>query len=380
VTAHGSPAHQPRRFSRPVRYIVFATVAIALYAVVLWRVLVLGGALTGFEGVPGVNLLSAIGQALTRFDDVGNRYLGQAVQQTVNALSIGSIYALIALGYTMVYGIIELINFAHGDIFMVGAFASIVFLGGILGQSGQVENVLFLAVLLIGALAFTMPLIGLLNVSIERLVYRPLRNAPRLAPLITAIGVSFILQNLALVIAGSGDRRSPQIFPLGWQLNIGGASISVLSIFIFALSLTLMLGLQAFVSRSRLGRAMRATAQDREAAALMGVDMNQTIALTFLLGGMLAAAAGVVWGLRFGYVRQDLGFNAGLKAFTSAVLGGIGNITGAVLGGFVIGFIENFASSVGQSRWSEFLVFMVLTLVLIFKPSGLFGQATGDRA
>jgi branched-chain amino acid transport system permease protein len=225
-----------------------------------------------------------------------------------------------------------------------------------------------------------MPLIGLLNVGIERVVYRPLRNAPRLAPLITAIGVSFILQNIALVIAGSGDRSAPQVFPLGAQIKLGTASISVLSIFIFVLSMVLMLALQAFVNRTRMGRAMRATAQDREAAALMGVDMNQTIALTFLLGGMLAAAAGVVWGLRFGYVRQDLGFNAGLKAFTSAVLGGIGNITGAVLGGFVIGFIENFASSVGQSRWSEFLVFMILTLVLIFKPSGLFGQQTGDRA
>ena len=381
MTAHGSPAEQqPRRFGRSLRYIIFATVAIALYAIVLWRVLVLGGALTGSGDVAGVSLGDALVQALTRFDEIGNRYLQQAIQQTVNALSIGAIYALIALGYTMVYGIIELINFAHGDIFMIGAFASIVFLGGIMGQSGQVENVLFLALLVIGALAFTMPIVGLLNVGIERLVYRPLRNAPRLAPLITAIGVSFILQNLALVVAGSGDRASPQVFPLSWQLNIAGASISVLSIFIFTLSLSLMLALQAFVTRTRLGRAMRATAQDREAAALMGVDMNQTIALTFLLGGILAAAAGVVWGLRFGYVRQDLGLNAGLKAFTSAVLGGIGNITGAVLGGFFIGFVENFASSVGQSRWSQFLVFMVLTLVLIFKPSGLFGQATGDRA
>jgi branched-chain amino acid transport system permease protein len=380
VTAHTSPASTSRRFGRPVRYTVFATAAILAYTIVLWRVLIMGGALTGHEGVPGVSLPDAIIQALTRFDDVGNRFLSQSIQQTVNALSIGAIYALIALGYTMVYGIIELINFAHGDIFMVGAFTSVIFLGGITGQSGQVDNIFLLAILLVGALAFTMPLIGLLNVGIERLVYRPLRNAPRLAPLITAIGVSFILQNIALVIAGSGDRRSPQIFPLGAQIQFGGASISVLSIFIFVLALSLMLGLQAFVTRTRLGRAMRATAQDREAAALMGVDMNQTIALTFLLGGMLAAAAGVVWGLRFGYVRQDLGFNSGLKAFTSAVLGGIGNITGAVLGGFVIGFIENFASSVGQSRWSEFLVFMVLTFVLIFKPSGLFGQATGDRA
>ena len=356
MTAHASPAVARRPLYRGLRYIGGAVAAIVIYTLVLWLALQALQGLTADQAFPN------------------------AIQQTVNALSIGAIYALIALGYTMVYGIIELINFAHGDIFMVGAFVSVIFLGAITGQTGSVDNVPLLAILLVGALVFTMPIIGVLNVGIERLVYRPLRNAPRLAPLITAIGVSFILQNIALVIAGSGDRSSPQIFPLSWQIHFGGASISVLSIFIFALAMTLMLALQAFVNRTRLGRAMRATAQDREAAALMGVDMNQTIALTFLLGGMLAAAAGVVWGLRFGYVRQDLGFNAGLKAFTSAVLGGIGNISGAVLGGFVIGFIENFASSVGQSRWSEFLVFMILTLVLIFKPSGLFGQATGDRA
>jgi branched-chain amino acid transport system permease protein len=306
--------------------------------------------------------------------------LSVAIQQTVNALSIGSIYALIALGYTMVYGIIELINFAHGDIFMIGAFLGVVWIGGIMGQTGAVENIPLLIFLIAGALIFTMPLVGFLNVSIERLVYRPLRNAPRLAPLITAIGVSFILQNVALVLAGSGDRRAPQVFPLSWQINILGASISVLSIFIFVLALSLMFALQAFVGRTRLGRAMRATAQDREAASIMGVDQNQTIALTFLLGGALAAAAGVVWDLRFGYVRQDLGFASGLKAFTAAVLGGIGNITGAVLGGFIIGFVENFASANNLSRWSEFAVFVVLTLVLIFRPSGILGQATGDRA
>ena len=181
-------------------------------------------------------------------------------------------------------------------------------------------------------------------------------------------------------MAGSGDRKAPQIFPLDWQIPIGGAQISILSIFIFALAMVLMISLQAFVSRTRLGRAMRATAQDQEAAALMGVDANQTIALTFMIGGVLAAAAGVVWGLRFGFVRFDLGFNSGLKAFTAAVLGGIGNITGAVIGGFVIGFIENFSAALGYSRWSEFLVFVILTLVLIFKPTGILGQATGDRA
>ena len=375
MTAIASPATIRNPFAHALRITLVVAGAILLYAFVLWRALILTGALTAGRGFP-----QAIITALTDFDVIAMGFLPQAVQQTVNALSIGAIYALIALGYTMVYGIIELINFAHGDIFMLGAFASVVFLGAIMGQTGPVTSILPLALLMIGALAFTMPIIGLLNVAIERTVYRPLRNAPRLAPLITAIGMSFILQNFALVVAGSGDRSSPQVFPLTWQIPFGGASISVLSIFIFVLSVVLMLGLQAFVGRSRLGRAMRATAQDREASSLMGVDPNQTIALTFLLGGMLAAAAGVVWGLRFGFVRFDLGFNSGLKAFTAAVLGGVGNITGAVLGGFIIGFIENFAAALGYSRWSEFLVFGVLTFVLIFKPTGIMGQHSGDRA
>jgi branched-chain amino acid transport system permease protein len=356
VTAIATPTAPPRQMNRALRMTGIAVAAIVGYAIILWLVL------ASYVGLP----LEAA--------------LPVAIQQTVNALSIGAIYALVALGYTMVYGIIELINFAHGDIFMLGAFLAVVFTGGILGQTGAIRDIVPLLLIVIGALVFTMPIIGLLNVLIERTVYRPLRNAPRLAPLITAIGVSFILQNVAIILAGTGDRAAPQVFPLDWQIPLGGARISLLSIFIFALALTLMVALQQFVARSRLGRAMRATAQDREASALMGVDLNQTIALTFLLGGMLAAAAGVVWGLRFGFVRFDLGFNSGLKAFTAAVLGGIGNITGAVIGGFVIGFIENFSSALTFSRWSEFLVFMVLTFVLIFKPTGILGQATGDRA
>jgi branched-chain amino acid transport system permease protein len=303
-----------------------------------------------------------------------------ALQQTVNALSIGAIYALIALGYTMVYGIIELINFAHGDVFMIGAFVSVAFISGLLGFRGPVQDPLLVVVLIVAALGVVMTATGLLNLAIERVFYRPLRNAPRVAPLITAIGVSFILQNVALVVAGSGDRGSPQIFDLNWRIALGGASIPILSLVILVIALVLMAALQIFVTRTRLGRAMRSTAQDREASQLMGVDVNQTIALTFLLGGALAGAAGVAWGLYFGFVRQDLGFNAGLRAFTSAVLGGIGNITGAVVGGFVIGFVQNFASSHGQSRWSEFLVFSILTLVLVFRPSGILGQALGDRA
>jgi branched-chain amino acid transport system permease protein len=356
VTSLASPVSAARPVRRGLLFVGIAAAAIVGYTAVLWIFLQL------WTGLPSGPALSV------------------AIQQTFNALSIGSIYALIALGYTMVYGIIELINFAHGDIFMVGAFVSVIFIGGIMGQTGAVDNVPFLVLLILGALVFTMPLIGLLNVSIERLFYRPLRHAPRLAPLITAIGVSFILQNAALVIAGSGDRAAPQVFPLFWQVQFGGASIALLSIFIFVLALTLMIALQGFITRTRLGRAMRATAQDQEAASLMGVDLNQTIALTFLLGGALAGAAGAVWGWSFGFVRQDLGFNAGLKAFTSAVLGGIGNITGAVIGGFVIGFIENFAASLGLTRWAEFAVFATLTAVLVFRPAGILGQQVGERA
>jgi branched-chain amino acid transport system permease protein len=241
----------------------------------------------------------------------------------------------------------------------------------------SVTDIPFLIVLLVSALVIVMPLTGLLNVTIERIFYRPFRGGSRLAPLITAVGVSFILQNLALVFVGSGDRGAPQVFPLEWQIPFGGANISVLSIFIFALAVSLMVALNLFVNKTRLGRAMRATAQDQQAASLMGVDLNQTIALTFLLGGALAGAAGVVWGLRFGFVRQDLGFNAGLKAFTSAVLGGIGNINGAALGSFVIGFIEN-CSSLGFSL-VEFLVFGILTRSHL-QADGILGPASGDRA
>jgi len=357
VTTTVSVGAPPSLIARGLRVAGIAIIAVVVYAVVLWQ------------------LLQVFDASKT-----SEHALAEALQQTVNALSIGAIYALIALGYTMVYGIIELINFAHGDVFMVGAFLSVVLTGGIFGQHGGVTNIPFLILLLVVALLFVMPLTGLLNITIERFFCRPFRHSSRLAPLITAVGVSFILQNIALVVAGSGDRSAPQVFPLNWQIPFGGASVSVLSIFIFGLAVFLMMALQFFVTRTRLGRAMRATAQDQQAAQLMGVDLNQTIALTFLLGGMLAGAAGVVWGLRFGYVRQDLGFNAGLKAFTSAVLGGIGNISGAALGGFIIGFIENGASALGYSRWSEFIVFAILTFVLIFRPTGLLGQQLGDRA
>jgi branched-chain amino acid transport system permease protein len=300
-------------------------------------------------------------------------------QQFTNFLTLGAIYALIALGYTMVYGIIELINFAHGDVYMVGSFLAMWILTVPLGLTGAITQPVELIVVLVIVMAVTMVVMGLLGMFIERFAYRPLRHAPRLAPLITAIGVSFILQNVVYSIFGPSPRNVPQVFPLT-RFDLLGGKISFLSVFMVVVAVGLMVALQLFVSRTRLGRAMRSTAQDREAAELMGVDINQTIAITFFLAAALAGSAGVIQGLYFGSTQFNLGFFAGLKAFTAAVLGGIGNTTGAAVGGFVIAFIEVFATALGYSRWSEVAVFTVLILVLVFRPSGLLGQQLGERA
>lgn len=302
--------------------------------------------------------------------------------QFVNALTVGAIYALVALGYTMVYGIIELINFAHGDVFMVGAFTAMFVLTSLLGQdpnasATSLPQALFL---ILTTFAIVMPVMGLLGVAIERFAYRPLRNAPRLAPLITAIGVSFILQNIVQIVYGPSPVNTPQAIPPTAAIQIGEFSIRLVVVFVIAVSVGLMIALQLFVGRTRLGRAMRSTAQDREAAQLMGVDINRTIALTFFIGSALAGAAGIVQGFYYGNIVFVLGFQAGLKAFTAAVLGGIGNITGAALGGFVIGFIETTAAAYGYNQWGQALVFAVLIITLVFRPTGLLGQQLGERA
>lgn len=354
VTQPASPASRGGLDPR-LRLIVFALIGIFIYFLILTAM------------VPGGSSVAA--------------------KQVANALTLGAIYALVALGYTMVYGIIELINFAHGDLFMVGTFMSLFFLSqgpkplDFLGLhlSGPIAEPIILVAVLIAAFIFGMTVMGLINLTIERLAYRPLRHAPRLAPLITAIGVSLILQNIMQIIVGTGDRPIPQLFP-NIRFDVIGASIPLLNIFIVVVALVLMAVLQLFVSRTRLGRAMRATAQDQQAAQLMGVDLNQTIAMTFLIGGALAGAAGVFQGQYFGFVKFDLGFNAGLKAFTAAVLGGIGNLAGAVLGGFMIAFIEVFAQANGQARWSQAILFLVLILVLVFRPAGILGQQIGERA
>jgi branched-chain amino acid transport system permease protein len=310
---------------------------------------------------------------------MSDQLLATLIQQFFNALTIGGIYALVALGYTMVYGIIELINFAHGDIFMVGAFFGMTFLTT-LGFSGAIGDPGQFLLILLATFAVVMPLLGLVGVGIERFAYRPLRNAPKLAPLITAIGVSFILENVVFIWRGPSPIAFPQLLSPQVRFSIGGASVSYISVLIFVVTVVLLIALQMFVGRTRLGRAMRATAQDREAAQLMGVDINQTIALTFFIGSALAGAAGIVYGLYFGTISFGMGFIAGLKAFTAAVLGGIGNTTGAVIGGFIIGFVQVISAQIGISRWSEAVVFGVLVIVLVFRPSGLLGQPIGERA
>jgi branched-chain amino acid transport system permease protein len=300
------------------------------------------------------------------------------IQQLVNGLSLGGIYALIALGYTMVYGIIELINFAHGDIYTLGTFFSLAILTAI-GVSGEVHGPMLVVIVAVTILA-AMLLCGITGVVIERLAYRRLRSAPRLAPLITAIGVSFILENVMQLWRGPSPIPFPQVIP-NPSLAVGGVTIAAKQVLVMTLAVVMMIALQLFVYRTKMGKAMRATAQDRDAAQLMGININTTIAMTFLIGSALAGAAGFVSGVYYGTTWFFNGFEAGLKAFTAAVLGGIGNIAGAMLGGFLIGLIESIATQYipGGAQWSNVVVFSVLVLVLIFRPSGLLGESLPEK-
>jgi len=305
------------------------------------------------------------------------------LQQLINGLVLGSVYALVALGYTMVYGILELINFAHGEITMMGGMVALAVIGALGLAAPGMPGVMLLAAGLLVAIAVCMAL-GLL---IERVAYRPLRNAPRLAPLITAIGVSIILQNIAMLIWGKQYIAFPPILPQG-RHTVLGATISDTQIIILVLAAGLMLGLTLLVQKTRLGRAMRATAQSRQVASLMGVDANRVIATTFLIGSALAAIAGVMVSAYYGLAHYYMGFLLGLKAFSAAVLGGIGNLAGAMLGGLLLGVIESFgAGYIGDltggflgSHYQDVFAFFVLILVLVFRPSGLLGERVAERA
>ena len=302
------------------------------------------------------------------------------LQQIVNGLTLGSIYALVALGYTMVYGILGLINFAHGDVVMIGAMVALAVVAPLVGTLPG--PVVAFAGLAVAALVCMM-----LGYCIERIAYRPLRRAPRLAPLITAIGVSIVLQQVAMIIWGRGYHPVPTLLPSNPH-DLFGAQVNELQLLIMLIAAVTMGGLMLLVQRTRLGRAMRATAENPEIAALMGVDANRIISTTFLIGSALAALAGVMISSYYGIAHNTMGFTLGLKAFTAAVLGGIGNLGGAMLGGLLLGIIEALgAGYVGEltggvfgSNYQDVFAFIVLIVVLVFRPSGLLGEKIAERA
>jgi branched-chain amino acid transport system permease protein len=294
-----------------------------------------------------------------------------------DGISNGAIWALVAIGYTLVYGIIELINFAHGDVFMIGSFVS-TGLWATLGLT-LVTGVFGLVGGLLASLVVAMVACGVLNTLIERVAYRPLRNAPKLAPLITAVGMSFILQNVALLWLGGSQQSVPDLLHAQQDLfNVGGIHVYRADLLSVAVTAPLVVALIMFLNRSRLGKAMRATAQDPEAARLMGINVDTTISLTFLIGGALAGAAGLVFALYETTIWYFEGFTAGLIAFTAAVMGGIGNVQGAVLGGLIIGCIQQISDNRIGAQWTNVIVFGYLIAIMVLRPRGLLGEETRE--
>jgi branched-chain amino acid transport system permease protein len=316
---------------------------------------------------------------------VVNFYKGPAYFVTIAFIGLtnGALYALVALGYTLVYGILELINFAHGDVFMLGGMFSATMLLSVFNLHAGVSTGRLVAGI-VGSLVVAMVACGLLNAGIERVAYRPLRGAPRLAPLITAIGMSFILEDVAIAWKGPGYTAVPNILPKGRVFSVAGITYTWEKFIVVLITLPVLLLLLWLVQKTRQGKAMRATAQDRDAAAMMGINVNRTISFTFLIAGGLAGAGGIVYALYFGQIRYDTGFSLGLIAFTAAVLGGIGNLPGAVLGALVIGFIQAFNEGLTWhtpgSDWTQSIVFSILILILVFRPQGLLGERTPEGA
>jgi branched-chain amino acid transport system permease protein len=302
------------------------------------------------------------------------------LQQVINGLSLGAMYSLLALGFTLVYGILELINFAHFNVFMVSSFIGMWALEA-LGISGQ--SVILTGLPLVGALVFafivTMTLAGILGVVIERLALRPMRGVRGTAAMITTIGVGYILFNIILLAVGADSKNYPNPMPnVRWE--IGGATLRLREVLIWTIAVVLMVGLHLFVTRTRLGKAMRATAQDAEAARMMGIDVDRVIVTAFFLGSALAGAAALIFGLYYNYTSFIIGYSAGLRAFTAAVLGGIGSVAGAMLGGVIIGLIESLGGQLLAVRWTDVIIFSILVLVLVFAPSGLLGRAAPNKS
>lgn len=297
------------------------------------------------------------------------------LQQVINGLTVGSVYAVIALGYTMVYGILELINFAHGEIYMLGAYLGIIFLGfftvsGLTGASLTLSLLLttVLAILFCSAYGFTM----------ERIAYKPLRNAPRLSPLISAIGVSIFLQNYVMLTQGATDKVFPYRFG-DTHLRFLNVDVTYLQAMIVLVSAILMIALRLFVTKTKIGKAMRATAQDKTMAALVGINVNSIIAITFVIGAGLAAVAGVMIAAYYGVVNYFIGYIAGIKAFTAAVLGGIGSIRGAMLGGIILGLVESAGGAYLSSEYKDAFAFILLIIILLIKPSGILGREIVEK-
>ena len=300
--------------------------------------------------------------------------------QTIDGLTLGAIYALIALGYTLVYGVLRLINFAHSEIFMIGVFSTLFALHGIgIDTADSPKHGFALVGVLLVAMGAGMLASGTAAVVMERVAYRPLRRrgAPRLAALITAIGISLFLQEWFALRYGRNQLGFPRVLEKRSLFKIFGADIRTDKVLIVVAALALMFALDRFVSLSRLGRGIRATSQDPETASLMGVDINRVVALTFLLGGLLAGAGGALYGVFFEIARYNIGFLPGIKAFTAAVLGGIGNIRGALLGGLLLGLLENWGSSLFGGQWKDVFAFTILVLVLLVRPTGLLGESLG---
>ena len=289
----------------------------------------------------------------------------QFIGALISGLNLGSIYALIALGYTMVYGIAKMLNFAHGDIIMVGAYSVIV-------------SAVTLKLPPVIAILIAVVVCAALGVTIELLAYRPLRQSPPLAVLITAIGVSYLLQNLALLIFGPEQKSTPALFDLP-SLTLGGVTVDGITLLTLGVTAAIMVGLTLFINLTRMGKAMRAVSEDRDAAELMGISVNKTITITFAIGSALAAVASVFFGATYTYIKPTTGSMPGIKAFTAAVFGGIGSIPGAMLGGILLGLIEQLSKVYISTLWSDAVVFGVLVLVLVFKPAGLLGKRVREK-
>jgi branched-chain amino acid transport system permease protein len=343
-------------------------------------------ATAALQRVRGSSLIDIIGLLLlaivivwlfVKFVEDPTRFLNVVVIGVTN----GAIYGLVALGYTLVYGILQLINFAHGDVFALSGLVASTLIVSVFGLD-ESSSVAAIILGLLVTLLITMPMFALINAGIERIAYKPLRNAPRLAPLITAVGMSFIVQNIALAIYGVDFESVPNFIPRTKAIDIGGVIIQWNKLAVFMIVIPILVLLTWFVRSTRQGKAMRAVAQDTEASAMMGINVNRTISVTFFIAGALAAVAGLVYLLQFN-MRYDTGFQLGLIAFTAAVLGGIGNLTGAVLGAMVIGCVEALNEGLDGtpgSDWTRSIVFGILIIVLVFRPQGILGERTPEGA